>query len=280
MKTILIPVDFSNASKNAVDAGINLAQKEALTLLLLHVVEVAEEGSFNVEGEADTSGSWEERLFNRMMIKKARTSLADWAEKINERGVKVMSQLRLGNVFHGITSVIDEQAVDLVIIGTGTGSNDYLGSTAEKIVRRASCPVLTVNKTIRTELKSMVLATSLSEAELVLPSVLREIIQSNNSTVHVVRINTPGLFMADYQIKDKMQDFVNQLKIKKYTLNIFNDYNEESGIIRFAESVNADLIAMATHGRTGLAHVLTGSIAEDVMNHAHRPVFTYSLKNK
>ena len=47
--------------------------------------------------------------------------------------------------------------------------------------------------------------------------------------------------------------------------------------MHFAEMIDADMIAMATHGRTGFAHLLTGSIAEDVVNHAKRPVLTYIL---
>jgi nucleotide-binding universal stress UspA family protein len=77
-----------------------------------------------------------------------------------------------------------------------------------------------------------------------------------------------------------MEDFAKKLKLKNYTLNIFNDLSEEEGIIYFADSIDADLIAMATHGRTGFAHVLAGSIAEDVVSHAKRPVLTFVTKRK
>jgi nucleotide-binding universal stress UspA family protein len=70
------------------------------------------------------------------------------------------------------------------------------------------------------------------------------------------------------------------MKLQNYTVNIYNDFNEEAGIINFAESVGADLIAMLTHGRTGLAHVLNGSIAESVTNHARRFVLTSVLQKK
>jgi nucleotide-binding universal stress UspA family protein len=63
--------------------------------------------------------------------------------------------------------------------------------------------------------------------------------------------------------------------IARGTLNVYNDRSEEEGILNFAATINADLIAMATHGRTGLSHALIGSIAEDVVNHSKRPVLTY-----
>jgi hypothetical protein len=59
-----------------------------------------------------------------------------------------------------------------------------------------------------------------------------------------------------------------------------NDAYETDGIISFAHEVNADLIAMATHGRRGLLHLLTGSVAEDVVNHVDCLMWTWSLKGE
>jgi nucleotide-binding universal stress UspA family protein len=75
-----------------------------------------------------------------------------------------------------------------------------------------------------------------------------------------------------------MQEFVNRYQLDNYQFTIYNDDSEEKGIIHFSEEVNADVIAVATHGRTGLSHLLSGSIAEDIVNHANRPVLTINLK--
>ena len=77
-----------------------------------------------------------------------------------------------------------------------------------------------------------------------------------------------------------MQEFAKRLQLKNFTLNIFSDNTEEEGIIYFADHINADLIAMATHGRTGFAHVISGSIAEDVVSHSKRPVLTFVIKHR
>jgi nucleotide-binding universal stress UspA family protein len=76
-----------------------------------------------------------------------------------------------------------------------------------------------------------------------------------------------------------MEKYAKKLGLKNYTINVYNDITEEEGIIYFADSINADMIAMATHGRTGFAHVLAGSIAEEVVSHAKRPVLTFVTKN-
>ena len=75
-----------------------------------------------------------------------------------------------------------------------------------------------------------------------------------------------------------MNEFVEKYDLDICTLNIYNDFIEEDGIIYFAQDIDADMIALATHGRSGLMHLLSGSIAEDVVNHAKRPVWTCRLK--
>jgi hypothetical protein len=102
----------------------------------------------------------------------------------------------------------------------------------------------------------------------------------DGAVVHLVRINTPGLFLSDVIAREKLTSFANAMKIKNYTINIYNDQDEEDGILRFASGINADLIALATHGRKGLSHLLNGSIAEDVVNHSRRPVMTYVIGKK
>ena len=47
--------------------------------------------------------------------------------------------------------------------------------------------------------------------------------------------------------------------------------------LRYAEEINADLLALGTHGRTGLGRLFSGSLAEDVVNHSKRPIWTYHM---
>ncbi len=56
-----------------------------------------------------------------------------------------------------------------------------------------------------------------------------------------------------------------------------SDYTVEKGVLNFANKIGADLIAVATHGRTGIAHFFEGSISEDIANHAVLPVMTFKI---
>jgi nucleotide-binding universal stress UspA family protein len=154
-----------------------------------------------------------------------------------------------------------------------------IGSNTEKVVRYAKCPVLTVHeKSSGSDFKNIVYATSMSEDEKDFSNVIMYTQELYGATIHLVRVNTPMNFKTDTVVKESMKRFAKKLQLKNYTLNVFNDLSEEEGIIHFANSINADLIALATHGRTGFAHVISGSIAEDVANHSRKPVLTYVTK--
>ncbi len=77
---------------------------------------------------------------------------------------------------------------------------------------------------------------------------------------------------------NRIRTFVQKHHFENIKAEVYNSLSEESGIIEFADDIDADLIAMTTHGRTGLIHLITGSIAEDVVNHSKRPVWTYRVK--
>ena len=284
MKKILVPTDFSKPAQIAVDVAVDIAQKANAQLILLHVVEEASGTSFKITGEVEVSGGWENKLFTMKLIERSKKNMAKLFEEVKAAGVKVKQELRVGTAFHGIRDIITEQKVDLVVMGTA-GRNKLeeliIGTNTEKVVRRSRCPVLTVQKKPRTtDFKNIVYATSMSKDEEVFSRIVRNTQQMYDATVHLVRVNTPGNFQRDAVVKKYMQDFAKKLQLKNFTINIFNDLTEEEGIIYFADSIQADLIAMATRGRTGFAHVMAGSIAEEVVLHSKRPVLTFVTKDK
>lgn len=284
MKRILVPTDFSKPALLAVDAAADIARKSGAQLILLHIVEGASEGSFNIEGEATYSGDWNDKIFTLKLIEKAKKQLAKLAADPKYADIRVRQELKMGSPFHGMNAIITEKKVDLVVMGT-SGKSELeqmiIGSNTEKVVRHAHCPVLTLhNKPIRKEFKNIVYATSMDKDEEVFSKIIRRTQELYNATVHLVRINTPGNFQRDAVVKKYMQDFAKKLQLKNFTINVFNDVTEEEGIVYFADSIEADLIAMATHGRTGFAHVLAGSIAEDVVSHSRRPVLTFVTKRR
>lgn len=285
MKKILVPTDFSKEATIATDLGFDIAKKSGADLVLFHVVEEGSttSSSFNVEGQvAAGAGRGIDKLFMIKLIEKSKKQLQKAVSDPRYSSVKVEGVMRVGNPYHGMRTVIAEQKADLVIMGTAGRSalgGMVIGSNTEKIIRTAHCPVLTVQKKpATTDFKNIVFATSMSASEEVFIKIMKRTQAIYGSTIHLVRINTPGDFQRDYIVKEYMEKYAKKVQLRNFTLNIFNDLSVEEGVIRFADTIDADLIAMATHGRSGFAHVIAGSVAEDVASHASRPVLTFVVK--
>jgi K+-sensing histidine kinase KdpD len=161
--------------------------------------------------------------------------------------------------------------------GASGWEETFVGSNAEKVVRRSSCPVLIVKEQFKLdEVKSIIFAADFNEDNYVI-DLVKATQELLGAQLHLVKINTPSNFISDHSRKHTMQEFAMKNQLQNYTINVYNDKQEENGIIYFAEEVNADLIALGTHGRTGLQHLLSGSIAEGVVNHSKRPVWTCKI---
>ncbi len=281
MKKILIPTDFSEQADNAIKFATELAKLIGAELIFQHVVEYPASSSFNVTGEVNIST--EADLFTAEMIKKAKQKLKDEVEKYGD-GITIHTNVEVGNPYKSISKTLSKHDADLVVMGT-KGTSDleeiFIGSNTEKMVRFAHVPVITI-KSERSvnEIKDIVFATNLHERQLPVAEKIKQFQELVGAKLHVVVVNTPGGFETTRELNARLKKFVEKAGFSNYTMNIYNDVDEEDGITFFAEDIDADMIAMATHGRTGLNHLLSGSIAEDIVNHAKRPVWTLSLKKR
>ncbi len=225
----------------------------------------------------------ENSIFIIEMVRKVKSQMRELFDEYSTYGVGMIEKIMFGNAYHGIKSIIAEQEVDMVVMGTSGSSGlkeILIGSTTEKVVRHAKCPVLSIHKKHTDfEYKDIVLATSMGDDEMKIIDTVKMIQQWYGAKIHLLRVNTPNNFERDIKAIGNMEAFAQKNGLSDYTINVFNDVSDEEGIVYFSESIKADMIMLATHGRTGFAHLLTGSIAEDVVNHASRPVLTLVTKN-
>jgi len=95
--------------------------------------------------------------------------------------------------------------------------------------------------------------------------------------IHLLMVNTLSNFTTTATANVRINEFINGTDFNNYSINIFNDETIEKGIINFSSIIDADLIGISTHGRQGIAHFFNGSISEDLVNHAKRPVITFKI---
>lgn len=142
LKQILVPVDFSSFSGRALRHALALASTFNGEVLLLHVIELFPI-DYMVGTESDTFTGAEGR-------RRAKDDLERLAQKLlGTAQVRHRCIVRMGRPFSEITKAAAEMDVDLIVMSTHgrTGlERAYLGSTAERVVRHAVCPVLIVRK--------------------------------------------------------------------------------------------------------------------------------------
>jgi len=140
-KRILVPIDFSEPCKNALRYGISLSRLYGAHLDLLHVVEGWIHPAFYT--------TWDKSILDFMPDIKTRATEAmdELVKEFDVDGLSIEMHVAEGKPHAHIVNFAEEKEIDLTVISThGLGAIDHLllGSTADKVVRKAPCPVLTV----------------------------------------------------------------------------------------------------------------------------------------
>src|SRR5262245_36442797 len=140
IKRILVPTDFSDSARQALDWGVSLAREFKAEVTLFHVVENLTVGYASDLFPVPMAEVYEE------ISGYARSELQKLAESVRAQGIPVTERLAQGTPSAEIIRLAKEEPVDLVVLGShGKGLLDHalFGSTTERVVRKAPCPVLT-----------------------------------------------------------------------------------------------------------------------------------------
>ena len=289
LERVLVATDFSDTARSGLDWAIEVAKTHDATIDLVHALLVPNRATDFVPSPPDFSESLQEAASGR---------LTEVTEKVKQTGVAVNSELRLGVASQVILQTAADLGSDLIVVGTrGLAGLKHLllGSTAERVVQQAPCPVLTIHPgdidqhrrirriLIPTDFSED--ASSIHEAALTLLGELQP--DAGIILLHVYHlpyeytaygaIPTSLDYFKDVEgaAEDRLSELAQPLRERGVTVETMakEGYPPEI-IVDEAENAGADLIAMGTHGRSGLAHLLLGSTAERVVQHAKCPVLT------
>jgi len=283
MTKVLIPYDFSDQANFALDFAIKIGETiDNIHLEVVHVMEIPNSTSFATMGGGEQFPDMENQVFFVELMEHRKDQIAKLKEKHGGKPYSFDAKIKLGNAFQGISESINEENPDLVIMGSKgvSGMEEVLiGSNTEKVVRTASCPVVTVkSETDPKDIHKIVFASDFSNESAEVAARIKRLKHILQAQLYLVYINTPGNFETSRESIQRIKEFASNHGIEDAKAEIYNSRSEESGILEFADDINADLIAMTTHGRTGFLHLVMGSITEDVVNHAKRPVWTLKVE--
>ena len=288
---ILVPIDFSKMSIQAIETAKDLAQPFGATIHLVHVHHWQYSADF--VGPVISSGflpqSFEEHR-NKQFAEELKTIAS-------KAGLSARDQtyLRTGaSAFHEICTLAQKIPADLIVMPTHgyTGlKHVFLGSTAERVVQHAPCPVFVVR-----QLGKRPAAKKFGHKKILVPVDFSDCSQkavqyaigfANQLGAEIVLLHAtylgyiysvegtalydiPGLQKAARKKAERqMQKLVRAAKFGDVKFEtVFTEASPVLDICDFAKHHDLDLIITSTHGLTGFEHVLIGSIAEKVVRHA------------
>ena len=277
MKKILVPVDFSTPSENALKVAAKLANKNDAELHVLHVIELAE----SLFGAEQFNVNDDQIIF---FMKLASKRFNEFLDKPYLKGLNVKDHVEPGSTAFGIKSLVEDHEIDMIVMGSSgvTGLEEIvIGSNTEKVVRHSEVPVLVVKNEIKDiNIKNAVFASNFELENVDAFKKAKKFANSFNADMQMLYVNLPGnQFSSTTEIHEQMKSFLKKVEVPldKKNIEIFNDYTIQEGVLNGSEHLKADLIIIPTHGRKGLSHFFNGSIGEDVVNHSELPVLTLKI---
>jgi nucleotide-binding universal stress UspA family protein len=289
LNRILWPTDFSRCAKQALGYAVHCAREYNVELHALHAM-ILLQGESYLPNKAEIHKQLKDLANNQMSA----TIKALQADDLNIK----QAQVRGISAAPAILGYAKENDVDLIVMGThgrrGLG-HLFLGSVAEEVVRLSSCPVLTIRErevpAPVEAMKHILVPIDFSEhaqQALVYAKHLAAFYKARLQLLHVVEEFIPptfylasgtSVFAFRPELKVRAEQEIKKLFKEVPGPEVAADFHIIEGfaavdIVRFAESHQSDLIVIATHGRTGIEHMLLGSVTEKVVRRAPCPVFT------
>ncbi len=270
MKRILVPVDYSPLSVQAVKMAQNLAEKVQGQVYLVHIVNsptMLDESGY----EVTTSEEKEAKYAMQSFVRAHHLSPAD-------------TLVKLGHLTDDINFYIKRQAIDLVLMASQGASGlreVFIGSNAERIVRHATAPVLIVKGGAETlQLESIALAGSFDKEPPRNIEAVSHLQQLFDTRMHMVEVCVPENMWIKEMILRSMEKFAMANDLKNVRYHIMENFSVVEGLEKFMKQNQVSLLALATHQRHGMQRVFRTSIAESVANHLPSSVLTFRLQTK
>jgi nucleotide-binding universal stress UspA family protein len=279
MKKIIVPIDFSEHSEYALKTAAKLAKKYDAEVLALHMLEMSDSLLTENENEGE---QYRKTVF---FLKLAEQKFEAFLEKPYLQDVKLVPIIKHFKVFSEVNDVANKEHADLIVMGShGTSGfkEFFVGSNTERVVRNADIPVLVVKHELENiNFEKVLFATNFDDENIQPYLRASRLFEKLGSKPTLLYVNLPNEhFKSSIEIESKITEFLMAAHgnlDQRDNVAYHADYTVEQGILNYANKIEADLIAIPTHGRKGVTHFFAGSIGEDVANHSELPVITFKI---
>jgi nucleotide-binding universal stress UspA family protein len=275
MKKILVAVDFSECSFNALEHAITIASKAEAGVEMMFVIKPDTSREMFTEGPQTLSAMVKDK-FDEMLEKYQPIMGSN----------KLTYLIREGKVYHEIVKEADRKEIFIVMAGThgSSGFEEFwMGSNANRIVSALRKPVITIRGgvSVNRNLEKIVLpldSTPETRQKVPFTAYMAKIF---NAEVHVLRVYTSSVLAIVRKIDSYAEQVVKHLEEEniRYVLESVHAENLTDSTIEYALKINANLISIMTEQEISAKNLLLGPYAQQMVNHSPIPVLSIHPKD-
>lgn len=290
----LVDDELPPATSAAVRQGLELAANARAAVTFCYVLEISEQALELIRDDEKNVFATVEDF--------ARKALDKLVEEAKSRGVNANSVLRVGGTWDQLLQQIDEGRHDLVVIGTRQRSpivRTIFGSTAQRLLRTAPCPIWIVKPEEARDIREIVVATDMTDAcqEALHTGVyLARLMQAKLFVVHALEfpfeayLRTAGITEEDVakhrarlrrEAQAKMDAQLAKTDHRTLPFGLKTEILEGSPddvLPKFVDENQIDLLIVGSHAHTGLSRWVLGNTAERLIPHIHASLLTIRLR--
>ncbi len=286
LRKIIVGHDLTAGGEVALRSATVIAEKCGASLRLVHVVEPPH--AYQRISHPLTSPYTMEDIAQKTGAKLE--SLARGSELAH---LQVEYEVRTGKPFVELIIARRAWQADLIVVGSSRGREEhFLGKTGERVVRKALVPVMVAKRPLSAQAKTFLVPIDFSPCAKKAAEEALMLAKSFGGRVILLHVlDMYPLYAYAYgdglgvalpvpppspeEIEEEWQAFLSGLPLEKADWEKRTEEGQaDTAIIQQVEQSQGDLIVMGTHGKSGLAHMLLGSVAEKVVRAASCPVLT------
>ncbi len=274
IKKILVPIDYSKLSLNALDYAVHMSQDYESTIHLLHVIDPDTYLTISEHGvELD--------LTRENVIQRENRKLAKLAESVTSKHpITVIPMCVVGSVVSEIIKIAEYHAVDMIVMGTHGISgfkSFFMGTNAFDVSKKASCPVLTIpNEKKWKNFEKVLFPVRTIPNALHKYEFARKIITKHQSELIILALldddSSKKSNYLDQELKALNEKLVED-NIKGYSIFTYTD-SVAHAALRKSDELDIDLMIITADFSYSIEDYFVGPFAQQVLNHAKIPVLS------
>ena len=281
---LLFPTDGSSGASVALNHVLDIATNYDATVHILNIADTTQDSLTQIQGEIID-----------VLEQEGKEIVQDAADRAQDRGVDIVTEVLQGEPYRTIINYADAHEIDLIVMPTHgrRGLERFLlGSTTERVVRRADKPVLTIRPDNETRLtyphQNVLVGTDGSDCAHQALSIAADVANADGAALHLLSVIALPTLAADVRpdfqleaLEEGAHTILNDAAavaedagIEEVSTTVKYGSSIHQTILSYIEDHDIDIVVIGTHGRTGFDRYMLGSITEYLVRTSPVPVLT------